>query len=93
MHRVAPTESNDCNRIFMRKKTKCSTPVTATELEILNRFAAVARAVQQRSQYLSKIATDIASFRAQRYQPGGKRTIKAYLWKLELNKYDSEHNG
>ena len=93
MHRVAPTESNDCNRIFMRKKTKRSTPVTATELEIRNRFAAIARAVQQRSQDLSKIATDIASFRAQRDQPGGKRTIKAYLWKLELNKYDSEHNG
>ena len=92
-HRTAATTNPNCNRLFMRRKVQRSTPVTATELEIRNRFAAVARAVNARSKDLSKIAADVANFRAQKDQPGGKKTIKKYLWSLELAKYDQEHNG
>ena len=92
-HRTAATTNPNCNRLFMRRKVQRSTPVTATELEIRNRFAAVARAVNARTKDLSKIAADVANFRAQKDQPGGKKTIKKYLWSLELAKYDQEHNG
>ena len=43
---------------------------------------------------LSKISTDQMNFLAQRNQPGGKKTMKSYLWKLELQSYDAAHpNG
>lgn len=93
MHRTAPTTSSDCNRLFMRKKTKRSTPVTATELEVRNRFATVSQAVSARRKDLSKITVDQQNFRAQKDQPGGKKTMTAYLWMVELNKYDQEHQG
>ena len=92
-HRTAPTTSSDCNRLFMRKKTKRSTPITATELEVRERFSAVSRAVAARRVDLSKITADTQAFKAQKDQPGGKKTMTSYLWKLELNKYDQEHNG
>ena len=92
-HRTAATTNPNCNRLFMRRKVQRSTPITATELEIRNRFLAVARAVNARTKDLSKIAADVANFRAQKDQPGGKKTIKKYLWSLELAKYDQEHNG
>lgn len=40
---------------------------------------------------LSMITTDQMNFIAQRSQPGGKKTFKAYLWKLELQSYDAQH--
>ena len=92
-HRTAPTTSSDCNRLFMRKKTKRSTAVTANELEVRNRFAVVSRAVVARRKDLSHITTDVANFRAQKDQPGGKKTMMSYLWMVELNKYDQEHFG
>ena len=90
-HRVAPTESSDCNRLFLRKKVKRSTPVLADELQRRNRFGAVARAVNARMKNLASIATDQANFNAQKDQPGGKKTMKAYLWSLELQTYDASH--
>ena len=92
-HRTAPTTSSDCNRLFMRKKTKRSTPVTASELEVRNRFATVSQAVSARRKDLTKITTDQIAFKAQKDTPGGKKTMTAYLWMVELNKYDQEHNG
>ena len=90
-HRTAPTTSSDCNRLFMRKKTKRSTPVTADEVAQRNRFAAVARAVVERSQDLTRMSADIAAFKAQKDQPNGKKTMRAYLWMLELATYDQSH--
>ena len=92
-HRTAPTTSSDCNRLFMRKKTKRSTPATSDEVAIRNRFKAVSQAVSARRKDLSKITADVAAFKAQKDQPGGKKTMTSYLWKLELNKYDQEHQG
>ena len=92
-HRTAPTTSSDCNRLFMRKKTKRSTPVTASELEVRNRFATVSQAVSARRKDLTKITTDQIAFKAQKDTPSGKKTMTAYLWMVELNKYDQEHNG
>ena len=40
-HRVAATTSCDCNRLFLRKKSKRSTPVTSDERAWRNRFKAI----------------------------------------------------
>ena len=79
-HRVAATMSSDCNRLYLRKKVKRSTPVTADEQLVRTRFAAVSRAVAQRRNDLSKIPTDLAAFNAQKDSPNGKRTMRSYLW-------------
>ena len=79
-HRVAATQSSDCNRLYLRKKTKRSTPVTADEQVVRTRFAQVSRAVAQRRNDLTKIPTDLANFNAQKDSPNGKKTMRAYLW-------------
>lgn len=90
-HRVAETESKDCNRLFLRPKVKRSTPVLAAEMKRRVRFAAVSQAVQARQKDLSKISQDQINYLAQRDEAGGKRTMKSYLWSLELATYDAEH--
>jgi len=79
-HRVAATQSSDCNRLYLRKKVKRSTPVTADEQVVRTRFAQVSRAVATRRNDLSKIPTDLANFNAQKDNPNGKKTMRAYLW-------------
>ena len=79
-HRVAATTSSDCNRLYLRKKVKRSTPVTADEQAQRTRFATVARAVQARKQDLTKIAGDLAAFNAQKDNANGKKTMRSYLW-------------
>ena len=91
-HRVAPTESLKCNRIYMRKKVKRNTPVTADELAIRARFSAVGRAVAARAKNMSTYQTDYAAFTAQKNASNGKRTFKAYLWMVCGQAYD-ESNG
>lgn len=90
-HRVAETTSSDCNRLYLRKKTKRSTPVLRDELARRERFTAVTRAVAARAQNLSTMTQDQEAYLAQRNQPGGKRTFKSYLWSLELASYDASH--
>ena len=77
----------------MRKKVQRSTPVTADEVRVRNRFSAIASAVAVRAKDLSKISADQAAFAAQKDASDGKRTMKAYLWKVCKEEYDVEHNG
>ena len=94
-HRSAPTENPDCQRLytFDSDRYKRSTPVTTEETRIRNRFSAVAAAVSARAKDLMKISADQAAFAAQKDQPNGKKTMRAFLWKLEKEAYDAEHNG
>ena len=94
-HRSAPTTNPECTRIYLRKADSYerSTPVTTNEVRQRNRFSAVAAAVAARAKDLMKISADQAAFAAQKDQPGGVKTMKAYLWKLEKEAYDAEHNG
>ena len=90
-HRVAPTTNPDCSRIYFRglsAVSRTSAP-SENELYIRNRFAAVTRAVNTRMHNLQQIATDQAAFKAQKDTPGGKKTLKAYLWSLEKAAYDA----
>ncbi len=90
-HRVAATESKDCNRLYLRKKTERSTSPGANELFARVRFTAVAAAVSARSKDLSKITQDQMAFIAQKDTAGGKKTLKAYYWKICGDAYDAEH--
>ena len=92
-HRVAETTNPDCSRIYMRGLSSVTrtTPVLADELKRRSRFAAVSAAVAERAQDLSRVANDTAAFKAQKDQPNGKKTMKAYLWSLELATYDANH--
>ena len=90
-HRVAATENPNCNRLFLRKKVKRSTPLTSNELDARARFSAVAAAVKARKSDLSQITNDQIAFAAQKDTAGGKKTMKAYLWKVCGAEYDQEH--
>ena len=90
-HRVAATTSSDCNRVYIRRKVKRSTPALADELAARARFTAVSQAVRLRAKDLMQINADQAAFLAQRDTANGKKTMKSYLWMLEGAKYDSEH--
>ena len=94
-HRVAPTTNPNCTRLFIRPADAYNrtTPVTTEETRVRNRFASIAAAVNARSKDLMKISADQAAFAAQKDQPGGKKTMRSYLWKLEKEAYDAEHNG
>ena len=90
-HRVAATESKDCNRIYMRKKVERSTAPSTRELYARVRFSTVAAAVSDRSKDLSKITQDQQAFIAQKDLAGGKKTLKAWYWMVEGAAYDQEH--
>ena len=94
-HRIAETTSEGCNRVYIRtlanvtRKTPYSTEERAKQL----RFKSVAQAVAARRNDLSKMTQDQEAFKAQKDLPNGKKTMKAYLWSLELAAYDQAHNG
>ena len=90
-HRVAPTESDQCNRLYLRKKAKRSTDLSENELMARLRFATVRAAVKARAKNLTTIASDQQAFTAQKDTAGGKKTFNAYLWKVCGEAYDAEH--
>jgi hypothetical protein len=90
-HRVAATENPNCNRLYLRKQTKRSTPLTANENRVRARFTAVAAAVKARMNSLSTISSDQAAFAAQKDLADGRTTFKAYLWKVCGEEYDAQH--
>ena len=92
-HRVAATESKDCNRVYIRKKTKRSTPISDREQAARSRFQSVAAAVKVRSKNLNTLTTDQAAFEEQKNEANGKKTFKAYLWSVCGAEYDAQHNG
>ena len=91
-HRMAATTSSDCNRLYLRRKVKRSTPPSVHEINIRNRFRAVAAMVNERRQDLMKVTQDQANFLAQRDLANGKKTMKAYLWKVCGEEYDQENS-
>ena len=92
-HRTAATENPDCTRIYMVGEYKRSTVPQAKELAARSRFASVAAAVKARSKDLMQQATDIADFLAQKDTAGGKKTMKAYFWKVCGDEYDAALAG
>ena len=91
-HRKAATTSTHCNRIYLRQKPKRTTPLSTHEINIRNRFRSVAAMVNERRQDLMKVTQDQANFLAQRDLANGKKTMRAYLWKICGQEYDAENN-
>ena len=92
-HRVAATTNPNCNRLYLRKKVERSTSPSADEMAARERFAAVAAAVATRAKDVSKITADQEAFKAQKDTPGGRKTLKAWYWMVELAAYDQAHQG
>ena len=91
-HRVAPTTSPDCSRLFLRgiESVTRSTPISSDEQAARTRFGAIGTAVAARRKNLATIATDMANFNAQK--DSGYKTFYSYLWHLCADQYD-QNNG
>ena len=92
-HRVAATTNPVCTRVYMVGEYNRSTDPSAKELKIRSRFTEVGAAVRQRAKDLMQINADQAAFLAQRDLPGGKKTMKAYLWSVCGAEYDQQHGA
>ena len=92
-HRVAATESKECNRLYLRKPAERRTHFSSNELAVHTRFTEVAAMVKARAKDLMKVTEDQEAFAAQLNTSGGKRTMRAYLWKVCGQEYDSAHQG
>ena len=92
-HRVAATTSTACNRLYVRGLSSITrtTPLTNKEIAARARFSAVRQAVATRAADLSKVTEDEAAFIAQKDQPGGIKTLKAYYWAICGAEYDAQH--
>ena len=90
-HRVAATESPDCNRLYLRPKVTRSTQPSTDELNARSRFAAVSAMVKARKRDLEHIAEDQENFLEQKDTPLGKKTMNAYLWKICGALYDQQN--
>ena len=90
-HRIAETTNNHCNRMYIRKQSKRSTPPSQDEVAARLRFKTVSAAVATRKKNLSTLTQDQENFLAQKNEPNGKKTFKSYLWSLELAAYDASH--
>ena len=92
-HRVAPTTSNKCNRLYLRKPIKVNVSQTENAINARNRFTAVSQAIKARKRDLTKLTEDQQAFLAQRDLPNGKKTMLAYYWMVCGAEYDEAHNG
>ena len=92
-HRTAPTTSNKCNRLYMRKPTKINVSQTEDSINARLRFSAVSAAVKVRRKDLTHMATDLQAFNAQKENSNGKKTMTAYLWLVCGQEYDQAHQG
>ena len=92
-HRKAATTNPNCSRLYMRGLSSITrtTPVTADELDNRARFKAVSIAVAERANSLTTLSTDQAAFAEQLNTPSGKKTFRAYLWKVCGEAYDAQH--
>ena len=94
-HRKAATTNPNCTTLFVQKEDTYdrTTPLSSREMSARQRFTAVAAAVKARANDINQITTDQLAFKAQKDQPGGKKTLKAYYWKVCGDIYDAAHNG
>ena len=95
VHRKAASTNPNCQRLysFDADRYTRSTEPSAKELRIRSRFTEVGNAVRLRAKDLMQINADQAAFLAQRDLPNGKKTMKAYLWKVCGDAYDEEHGA
>ena len=93
-HREAATTNPNCTRLYIRKAESYerTTALSTRELQVRNRFRAVAAAVKERAEDLSKVTQDQAAFLAQKDTANGKKTMRAYLWMVCGQEYDAQNS-
>ena len=89
-HRTAATQNPNCQRLysFDADRYKRTSPLSTKELQARNRFRAVAAMVKERAADLMAITQDQVDFLAQKDLANGKKTMRAYLWKVCGQEYD-----
>ena len=94
-HRTAATQNPDCTRLYIRKADTYGVNVSKSQrsLAARTRFSEVQAAVNERVKDLSKIAQDRQAFLEQKDTAGGKKTMRAYLWKVCGDAYDTAHSN
>lgn len=92
-HRTAATQNPNCTSLYVREADtyKRTTQPSSKELAARARFTAVSAAIKTRKADLMKVTQDEAAFMAQKNQPGGKTTLKAYYWMVCGAEYDKDH--
>ena len=91
-HRTAATTSSDCNRLYLRQPVKRTSPLSQREFENRAKFMVVSGMIKARKADLMKITTDQQNFLAQKNDPDGAKTMKAYYWKICGAEYDQQHS-
>ena len=91
-HRKAATTSKDCQRLYTFDADRYvrTAPLSTKELQARNRFRAVAAMVKERAADLMAITQDQVDFLAQKDLANGKKTMRAYLWKVCGQEYDQQ---
>ena len=91
-HRKAATTNPNCQHLYIRGLSSVSrtSPLSTKELQARNRFRAVAAMVKERAADLMAITQDQVDFLAQKDLANGKKTMKAYLWKVCGQEYDAQ---
>ena len=91
-HRTAATTSKDCQRLYTFDADRYvrTAPLSTKELQARNRFRAVAAMVKERAGDLMAITQDQVDFLAQKDLANGKKTMRAYLWKVCGQEYDQQ---
>ena len=91
-HRTAATTSKDCQRLYTFDADRYvrTAPLSTKELQARNRFRAVAAMVKERAADLMAITQDQVDFLAQKDLANGKKTMRAYLWKVCGQEYDQQ---
>ena len=91
-HRRAATTSDSCNRIYLRDESNFVKSNSTEAMWARQRFQAIAEMVYNRSRDLTHISQDQMDFMAQRNNPHGKKTMKAYLWLVCGREYDESQD-
>ena len=89
-HRRAATTSDSCNRIYLRDESNFTKSSSTNAVWARSRFQAIAEMVDNRRKDLSKITQDQMDFIAQRNNPRGIKTMRAYYWHICGLEWDSE---
>lgn len=83
-------DNHATNFLVVRKNPRTS-PISTKEIAARLKFSTVRQNVYDRMINLTTIAADQAAFKAQKDTAGGVKSFYAYIWKLEVIKYDQLH--
>ena len=90
-HRRAATTSDSCNRTYLRAESNFVKSSSTNSVWARSRFEGIAALVDARRKDLMKISPDQIDFLAQRNNPRGIKTMRAYYWHICGLEYDAQH--